>query len=340
MRQYKELLSAILETGVVKGDRTGVGTKSIFGWQSRFNLNDGFPIVTLKKTYFRSAVIELLWMIGGWRKRPEYADKNFSRTNIRYLLDNKVSIWTEWPYASYVKYMKSEGTEILTQKEFENKIREDDNFAHVFGELGPVYQQQWREFESKYNSVDQLLEMIDKLKNKPDDRRNLTSFWNPPQLHEMLLPPCHMFHQVWTRELTFEEKIQWVMRYTDVEMENLYITEAAAALSKRTLSLLMYQRSSDCFLGVPFDWVFYALLTHMLAHITDMVVGDFIWVSGDTHLYTNSWEESKEVLSRESYPLPKLLIKRKVTNIEDFVLEDFELVNYQHHSPIKVAVAV
>jgi len=366
MQQLKDLFNTVLDKGYVKLDRTGVGTKSVFGYMSRFNLNDGFPIVTLKKTFFRSAAVELLWMIGGWRNKPEYKDKNFSRTNIRYLLDNDVHIWTDWPYKAYCQTIddwykdhevrhplpdswffkdeeKSTSNSItllkLTQKQFEQRICEDDKFAHKFGELGPVYQKQWRDFQGKYDSVDQLMEMINKLKNKPDDRRNLTSFWNPTELHEMMLAPCHMFHQVWTRELTFEEKIQWVMRYTDVEMENLYITEAAAALSKRALSLQMYQRSSDCFLGVPFDWVFYALLTHMLAEVTNMVVDEFIWVSGDTHLYTNQWDAAKEILTREPHPLPKLKIKHR-DNIEDFVLEDFELINYKFHPAIKVAVAV
>ncbi len=362
----QKLFDYVLKNGFRKMDRTGVGTISTFGYMERFNLQDGFPIVTTKKTAFKAAVTELIWMLGGWMKDPAYA--GLKRTNIKFLLDNKCYIWTEWPYKAYCQYVDAipTGSTIpgnyvtpndigpkdgpwpyrkFTQKEFEQQIMTDRDFAMNFGDLGPVYQKQWRDFEGKTKAVDQLLEMINKLKNKPDDRRNLSSFWNPTELDEMMvsgLPPCHMFHQVWTRELTWEEQVQWVMRNTDVEMENLYITEEVYkdTTPKRAISLQMYQRSSDCFLGVPFDWVFYSLLTHMLAKVCNMTVGEFIWVSGDTHLYLNSLDAAKTVLEREAYPYPKLIIKRKVTDIEDFKIDDFELSNYQYHPHIKVEVAV
>lgn len=355
MQQFKDLLQIILDKGYTKCDRTGVGTKSMFGYQCRFDLQDGFPIVTLKRTAFKAAVTELIWMIGGWRKQERY--KGYSRTNIKFLIDNGVKIWTEWPYKAYCQafdkrslengmfnssWYDKETFKAFTQQQFEEQIKTNDEFAMKFGELGPVYQKQWREFEGKKDSVDQLVTMINRLKTNPDCRRNLTSYWNPTELSEMLLPPCHLLHQVWTRELTFEEKIQWVMKNTDVEMENLYITEEACKEStpKRAISLQMYQRSSDCFLGVPFDWVFYALLTHILAEQTNMTVGEFIWTSGDTHLYTNQIEPAKEVLSREPHPLPSLKINRKVDDVEDYVIGDFELINYKYNDAIKVAVAV
>lgn len=380
------LFKHILNVGHKKADRTGVGTISTFGYQCRFDLKEGFPIVTTKKTAFKAAVTELLWMIGGWMKNPAYS--GISRTNIKFLLDNKCYIWTEWPYKAYCQYIDSipTGSTIpgnyvtaneeyihpadypyrvgdnhfpyrkLTQKEFEHSIMTDHDFAVRFGDLGPVYQKQWRDFEGKTKAVDQLLEMINKLQNKPDDRRNLSSYWNPTELDEMLLPPCHLFHQVWTRELTlterYDEHRSHCLKYKDnpnyqgkyrVENEP-YMTDVeyfdAIGVPKRAISLQMYQRSSDCFLGVPFDWVFYSLLTHMLAEVCNMIVDDFIWVSGDTHLYLNSLEAVDEVMKREPFPYPKLKIKRKITDIEDFKIEDFELDNYQHHPHIKVEVAV
>lgn len=675
MNQYKELLQSIFDEGVIKSDRTGVGTISKFGHMSRFNLQQGFPIVTEKKTFFRSAVIELLWMIGGWRKLPEYA--GLQPTNIKYLLDNKVKIWTEWPYKAYCIKAEINGNDALTQTEYEQKIVDDIEFAKEYGDLGPVYQKQWRDFEGKKERVDQLKNMVNRLQENPDCRRNLSSYWNPTELSEMLLPPCfiagtsiktnngysniedldegnliisdkgnaqkinnkwitdyqgemyvirpwyslpiestgnhpylisdnsykiakdltlndwlaikknkeyripqfsfkqginqyqqevvnidmsrmdywylmgyflgdgwiinksekiqlsiatkdlekvlgrisdtgswciinnsginvkkvetknkklnfllsklgkysygkfipdfiesapseyikvflegyadadgcydrneritystvsknialglqslyaklgqacsiiegnkkekdtyiqgrrvktrkcynvtpsndnrfarnsedylyikikeinktslknclvynfdvnndntyiannicnhncHMMHQVWTRELTEDER-----RYMYKEINNgIYVPLSHQEMDrynvpKRALSLQMYQRSSDSFLGVPFDWVFYSLLTHMLAEVSNMTVGDFIWLSGDTHLYLNSLDASKEVLSRESYPYPKLKINRKVSDIEGFKLEDFELIGYEFHPAIKVQVAV
>ena len=370
MDQLQELFKHVLDKGYKKADRTGVGTISTFGYQCRFDLKEGFPIVTTKKTAFKAAVTELIWMIGGWMKDPTY--KGIQRTNIKFLLDNNCHIWTEWPYKAYKQYVNDFLTgstipgnyvmpnELLTsvndpfsqlpyraftQLEFEHSIMTDHDFAVRFGDLGPVYQKQWREFEGKKNQVDQLMQMVERLKSNPDDRRNLTSFWNPTELNEMLLPPCHLLHQVWTRELSYNERFNLLVKnnlpdYTTHHDRIEEELDKNNVIPRRAVSLQMYQRSSDCFLGVPFDWVFYGLLTHMLAEITNMAVDELIWVSGDTHLYLNSIEEAKTVLTREPYPYPKLLIKRKVYSLEDYKIDDFKLDNYKFHDAIKVAVAV
>src|SRR6185312_14949956 len=269
----------------------------MFGYQCRFNLQKGFPIVTEKKTAFKAAITELIWMIGGWMKEERY--KGLKRTNIRFLLDNNCKIWTEWPYKAYLQKIEEENKEskdsaerwrkmgrrvrssikhILTQTEFEQRIIDNDDFAKKFGDLGPVYQKQWRDFEGKKNHVDQLLTMIQRLKTNPDCRRNLSSYWNPTELNEMLLPPCHLLHQVWTRELTLEERnMQYCLRMNLSVPPNDIRSLDDVDIPKRAISLQMYQRSSDSFLGVPFDWVWYAAFTHILADLTNMVVGDFIW---------------------------------------------------------------
>lgn len=367
MSQYKELLQHILDKGYTKADRTGVGTISTFGYQCRFDLKEGFPIVTEKRTAFKMAITELIWMIGGWMKQPEY--QGYQRTNIKFLLDNNCKIWTKWPYKAYCEtpledlfinqWSRQIGyaligpypTRHFTQEEFEQKIIDDKEFALKFGDLGPVYQKQWRDFEGKTQRVDQLEEMIDKLKNKPDDRRNLSSYWNPTELDQMLLPPCHMMHQVWTRELDLTHRLILADSNVIGDLDTIKLLEVIPEnelikkldennIPKRAISLQMYQRSSDCFLGVPFDWVWYGALTHILADMSNMVVDEFIWVSGDTHLYLNSIEETNQVLSLPTYQYPKFNIKRKVEKIEDYKIEDFELIDYKCGPTIKVAVAV
>lgn len=356
--QYKHLLRTILNEGVRKEDRTGVGTISMFGYQCRFNLQEGFPIVTEKKTAFKAAITELIWMIGGWTKDVRY--QGLKRTNIRFLLDNNCKIWTEWPYKAYREKIEyairndvhtpvspKECNVILnkkvpfTQEEFEKMIIDYDFFAEKYGDLGPVYQKQWRDFEGKKNHVDQLLTMIRRLETNPDCRRNLSSYWNPTELSEMLLPPCHLLHQVWTRELTLEERNDWFIKNWGGNKDDWKEHELDQQnVPKRAISLQMYQRSSDSFLGVPFDWVWYAAFTHILADLTNMVVGDFIWVSGDTHLYLNSINETNQVLESETFDFPKFNIKRKVEHIEDYKIDDFELIGYKSGPAIRVAVAV
>lgn len=351
--EYKKLLKHILDNGYKKEDRTGVGTISTFGYQCRFNLQEGFPIVTEKKTAFKTAITELIWMIGGWINDVEY--RSLKRTNIKFLLNNKCYIWTEWPYKAYLNKIQNYinkninipekecniimGKQVpFSQKEFETMIMNYSFFAEKYGDLGPVYQKQWRDFEGKKQTVDQLLTMIKRLDSNPDCRRNLSSYWNPTELNDMLLPPCHLLHQVWTRELTFEERKNLIPEL----IPNIFCDKDLDVINipKRAISLQMYQRSSDSFLGVPFDWVWYAAFTHILAELTNMVVGDFIWVSGDTHLYLNSIEETNEVLNRETFKFPKLNIKRKVDKIEDYKIEDFELIDYKYGEQLKVQVAV
>ncbi len=278
MKQYQDYLRHILKNGVEKSDRTGTGTKSVFAYQMRFNLQEGFPLVTTKKIHTKSIFHELLWIISG-------------NTNIKYLQDNGVTIWDEWA---------------------------DEN-----GDLGPVYGAQWRKWNTyveagnefygaqKYQDgvpLDQLAEAIETLKKNPDSRRIIVSAWNPPEIPNMKLPPCHAFFQ-------------------------FYVADGK-------LSCQLYQRSCDSFLGVPFNIASYALLVHMIAHVTELEVGEFIWTGGDCHIYLNHIEQVKLQLSREPYPLPQLLIKRKVASIDDFKFDDFEIVGYESHPAIKAPVAV
>jgi thymidylate synthase len=264
MQQYHSLLKHILETGTQKTDRTGTGTTSVFGYQMRFNLNDGFPMVTTKKVHLKSIIHELLWFING-------------DTNIKYLTDNGVKIWDEWA---------------------------DEN-----GDLGPVYGKQWRSWTTRDGKViDQLKEVIETLKKSPDSRRIIVSAWNVGELSEMALMPCHALFQ-------------------------FYVAD-------NKLSCQLYQRSADVFLGVPFNIASYALLTMMIAQVCDLEVGDFVWTGGDTHIYSNHYEQVYTQLAREPRALPTMKINPAVKNIFSFKYEDFELVNYQSHGAIKAPVAV
>ncbi|ACQ69075.1 thymidylate synthase [Exiguobacterium sp. AT1b] len=264
MKQYHDLCRHILDQGVVKEDRTGTGTTSVFGYQMRFNLQEGFPLITTKKLHIRSIIHELLWFISG-------------ETNVRYLQDNGVRIWNEW--------------------------------ADEEGNLGPVYGSQWRSFpRPDGSSVDQLAQVIEQIKTNPDSRRLIVSAWNPGQLEEMALPPCHLLFQ-------------------------FYVADGK-------LSCQLYQRSADTFLGVPFNIASYALLTHMVAHVTGLEVGDFVHTLGDAHIYHNHLEQVELQLSRDPRPLPKLNIVRDVSSIESFRFEDFEILGYDPHPHIKGEVSV
>lgn len=269
MQQYLTLLQHILDTGVDKSDRTGTGTRSVFGYQMRFDLNEGFPLVTTKKCHLKSIIHELLWFIKG-------------DTNIGYLKEHNVKIWDEW--------------------------------ADANGDLGPVYGKQWRSWEGADSvEIDQLKEVIHQLKNNPDSRRIIISAWNVADLPKMKLMPCHCLFQFYT---------------------------APAANGRRKLSCQLYQRSADVFLGVPFNIASYALFTMMIAQVCDMDLGDFVWTGGDTHLYSNHFEQAQLQLTRTPFPLPQMTINPAVKDIFDFVYEDFELVNYQCHPAIKAPVAV
>lgn len=283
MKQYLDLVKHVLDNGTQKGDRTGTGTKSVFGYQMRFDLSEGFPLVTTKKLHLKSIVHELLWFLKG-------------ETNIAYLKENGVRIWDEWA---------------------------DEN-----GNLGPVYGHQWRNWDSQ--EIDQISELIDMLKTNPNSRRMLISAWNPSVLPDtsksfaenvangkVALPPCHAFFQFYVSPPTPE-----------------------GGDSRGKLSCLLYQRSADIFLGVPFNIASYALLVLMIAQVTDLQPGEFIHTFGDAHIYNNHFEQLELQLSREPRKLPKMILNPEVKNIFDFKFEDFTLVDYDPHPHIKGVVAV
>lgn len=289
MKQYLELCQRILDEGQSKDDRTGTGTLSIFGHQMRFDLSEGFPLLTTKKLYTRAIVHELLWFISG-------------STNITYLVRNNVRIWNEWAYERYTKH---EDYQNETIEEYVEKIKTDDAFAKVHGELGPVYGKQWRNF----NGVDQLQYVIDTIKNNPDSRRILLNSWNPNEIEEMALPPCHVLMQFY------------------VSPDN-------------KLSCQLYQRSADVFLGVPFNIASYSLLLALIADLCHLEVGEFVHTLGDAHIYSNHIEQVKLQLSREPYPIGKLKILNSYDNIEDYKYEDIVFEDYQSHPTIKGEIAV
>ncbi|MEO0544067.1 MAG: thymidylate synthase [Pseudomonadota bacterium] len=264
MKQYHDLMRHVMDHGTDRGDRTGTGTRSVFGYQMRFDLGDGFPMVTTKKLHLRSIIHELLWFMKG-------------DTNIAYLKENGVSIWDEWA---------------------------DEN-----GDLGPVYGYQWRSWPTPSGeSVDQITKLVDGIKNSPNSRRHIVSAWNPALVDDMALPPCHCLFQ-------------------------FYVADGK-------LSCQLYQRSADIFLGVPFNIASYALLTHMIADVAGLKVGDFVHSFGDAHIYHNHFEQVATQLGRAFRPLPKLHILRTPPSIFDYVFEDFEIVGYDPHPHIKAPVAV
>jgi thymidylate synthase len=293
MITYLDLIKEILDNGVDKNDRTGTGTRSIFGYQMRFDLSKGFPLVTTKELHLKSIIHELIWFIKG-------------DTNIKYLVENKVRIWDDWPFA---KYKTSEEYKGETVREFTDKILMDNEFSHKWGDLGPVYGRQWRNWRGIDGSViDQIKDLMYSLKNNPDSRRHLVSAWNPAEVNQMALPPCHCLFQFY--------------------------------IANNKLSCQLYQRSADVFLGVPFNIASYALLTHMIAEVLDMEVGHFIHTLGDAHIYHNHFDQCHLQLTRDPYPLPKLLFKRKVHALEDYTYDDVIIENYICHPKIKGEVAV
>jgi thymidylate synthase len=264
MKAYLDLLRHVMETGVDKSDRTGTGTRSVFGYQLRFDLSEGFPLVTTKKVHLRSIIHELLWFLMG-------------DSNIRYLHENKVSIWDEW--------------------------------ADANGDLGPVYGVQWRSWPTPDGGkIDQIAQLIARIKSNPDSRRHIVSAWNVAEVDQMALPPCHTMFQ-------------------------FYVADGR-------LSCQLYQRSADLFLGVPFNIASYALLTMMVAQACNLRVGDFVHTFGDAHIYTNHFDQVKLQLSREPRPLPQMLLNPNVVSIFDFKYEDFEIVGYDPHPLIKAPIAI
>ena len=292
MRQYHELMERVLREGSDKSDRTGTGTRSVFGHQMRFDLAEGFPMITTKKLHLKSILHELIWFISG-------------DTNIRYLCQNGVRIWDDWPFATYSKSADYDG---IDMKEFAARIASDADFAAKWGDLGPVYGYQWRFWPGPNGPVDQLRDVLEGIRSNPDGRRHIVSAWNPGYIDQMALPPCHAFFQ-------------------------FYVVEGR-------LSCQLYQRSADIFLGVPFNIASYALLIHMMAQDLGLQVGDFVHSLGDAHIYSNHTDQVRLQLSRDLRPLPTLSLNPSVKSLFDFRYEDVELVGYDPHPHIPAPVAV
>jgi len=314
MQQYKELCQTILDNGTFKSDRTGTGTKSIFGYQMRFDLNKGFPLMTTKKTAMRLITSELLWFIKG-------------DTNVKTLISERNHIWDEWAFEKWVKSKDYTGPDMTnfglraSQDEqfkvevdqqmalFREHILSDEDFANTYGDLGPVYGRQWRSWPSQTGeSIDQLKKVIESIKHNPDSRRHIVTAWNPSEVDDMALPPCHTFFQ-------------------------FYVAD-------NKLSCQLYQRSADVFLGVPFNIASYALLTHLIARECQLEVGDFVHTLGDAHIYSNHMDQVNEQLSREPRELPTLKISDDKTSIFDLETQDITVENYNPHPRIKAPIAV
>jgi len=371
-KQYQELLQTILDYGVEKEDRTGTGTKSIFGYTIRHKMSDGFPLLTTKKMAWKTMVTELIWFLRG-------------DTNIKYLVDNNCHIWDGDAYKNYckkvirdkeiVRYLKSYSTdtegvptiELYSKDEFIERVKTDDEFAKKWGELGPIYGEQWKswgrknvtnydlkdvkgsnqpkvleaikngEDVTKYgvkieyqdNSIDQIQNLINDLKTNPDSRRLMVSAWNVGELNQMTLPPCHYSFQVYTRPTTRDEKITNPGKY-------------------RAISLMWNQRSVDTFLGLPFNIASYGLLLEIIAKEVNMIPDELIGNLGDTHLYSNHIEQAKEQISRTPYELPKLVIDQfdennhyigDMNDISEYIIEQFKLEGYQSHPTIKAPLS-
>ncbi|EAD6993220.1 thymidylate synthase [Listeria monocytogenes] len=314
MKQYLDLEKYVLENGTQKGDRTGTGTISTFGYQMRFDLQEGFPIMTTKRVPFKLVVSELLWFLHG-------------DTNIRYLLQHNNNIWNEWAFERFVKSDDYKGEDMTDfglraerdpafkevyqaeMEKFKTRILEDEAFANKYGELGNIYGKQWREWKtSQGETIDQLADLIEMIKTNPNSRRLIVSAWNPEDIPNMALPPCHSLFQ-------------------------FYVADGK-------LSCQLYQRSADIFLGVPFNIASYALLTHLIAREVGLDVGEFIHTMGDAHLYNNHIEQVKEQLSRTPHKLPKLVLSDKPATIFNFDVADISLDGYNPDPAIKAPISV
>jgi len=374
-QQYQTLLQTILDFGVEKKDRTGTGTKSIFGYTIRHNMKDGFPLLTTKKMAWKTMVTELLWFLRG-------------DTNIKYLVDNNCHIWDGDAYKNYVNKTKFPGGDtvpkiefmyhdsaILTQEEFINKIKTDDEFAKKYGELGKIYGKQWRSWEGKGDyrlpekvsdwvytesglpvtkyqpkHIDQIANLISELKTNPDSRRLIVSAWNVSDVESgsMVLPPCHYGFQVYTRELSLEERkviakkvLPILNTFLGNQSEEGWIEQCEKLnIPTRAISLMWVQRSVDSALGWPYNVSSYSLLLMMLAKQVNMVPDEVICSLGDCHIYLNQIDGVKEQLTREPYPLPTVKISDRVVNdISEYTLDDIILENYQSHPTIKMPLS-
>ena len=350
--QYQHLLQDILEYGADKQDRTGTGTKSIFGYTIHHNMRNGFPLLTTKKVPFKTMATELMWFLMG-------------NTNIKYLVDNNCHIWDGDAYKKYWfnwRPMKEDCGEDLTpytQEEFINRIKTDDEFAKKWGELGPIYGKQWRNWmgfhEGQHDILkvvngveqhkdylvgkDQIWNLINELKTNPDSRRLMVNAWNVGEMDQMVLPPCHYGFQVYTKEMTLDERLQWNYDNTDPLTRSMdYFPEHLDSMGvpKRKISLMWNQRSVDTFLGLPFNISSYGLLLMLIGKEVNMVPDELIGNLGDTHLYLNHLTQAKEQIKREPFSLPKLEIKNCDLQKGEF---DYELLHYTSHPKIEAPLS-
>jgi thymidylate synthase len=358
-KQYTDLLQDILDNGVSKSDRTETGTISIFGRQIRHKMSDGFPLLTTKKMAWKSIVTELLWFLRG-------------DTNIKYLVDNNCHIWDGDAYRAYCdnypdveKTFQYEGSNIevrkMTQEEFINQIKTDDEFAKKWGELGPVYGKQWRRILMPFDMmvIDQIQNLINDLKTNPDSRRLMVNAWNVGELDQMVLPPCHYSFQVYTRELKPRQRTEVAQKMGIILSEGSKSSKEwdkecnEKNIPTRAISLMWNQRSVDTFLGLPFNIASYGLLLEIIAKEVNMVPDELIGNLGDVHLYSNHIEQAKEQISRTSFELPTLNINTEFwqtesgecgvgplsTNLQGFEIDDFQIENYQSHPTIKAPLS-
>ena len=351
-RQYKELLDHILHFGVDKADRTGTGTKSIFGWQIRHNMKEGFPLLTTKKMAWKTMVTELLWFLRG-------------DTNIKFLVDNGCNIWNGDAYKrfAFINYYTDEE---LSMERFIELIKTDDKFAKQWGELGPIYGKQWRNWEFVFDwkgvaarmpiewdidsienekyGIDQIANLISELKTNPDSRRLMVSAWNVGELDQMVLPPCHYGFQVYTRKLSLKERYS-IAKYDwpPDGLHNVAINRLEQRnIPRRAISLMWNQRSVDTFLGLPFNIASYALLLEIIAKEVNMIPEELIGNLGDVHLYSNHIEQAKEQISRTPFELPEIKLGHFgpiLENISVVDISDFEIENYQSHPAIKAPLS-
>lgn len=398
MEQYIDLLKRIIKEGKEKKDRTGTGTISIFGHQSTYDLSKGFPLLTAKHTYTRGVIVELLWFLGNHMKDEKY--KHLSMTNIKYLVDNNVNIWNEWTHKAMLKYQHDVREKIILEEpniqfeplsqmsleEFKDKMKNEKGFDEKWGDLGSIYGKQWKKwqftefvknergegFQAKTGFIDQINWALHMLKTKPEDRGIVVSAWNVGELDQMALRPCHTMFQFYTEEMTAKERNQWFlinwgggnMRDAKTDWRDYELDQQN--VPKYKLSLQLYQRSADTFLGVPFNIASYSILLHMFAQLSNMIVGNFIHTFGDAHIYSNHYTQVNELLKRISpnlkynpesldffenkslldnigndWPtLPELWLNPKIKIMEDFTLEDIKIKNYNPLSKIEAPIAV
>lgn len=356
--QYHALLNELVQQAQetnANENRTDVKTYSMFGKQMRFDLSKGFPLLTTKKIHFKSVVTELLWFLKG-------------DTNIKYLLEHKNHIWTDWRYKEYYESNAEDPHGLLTKEEFEQKIVNDPNFADTYGDIGKGYGHQWRNFgevlewvNPKYteehihvlqNGFDQIKWVINEIQTNPSSRRLIVSGWNPHEINKVDLPPCHTLFQFFVEKLSFESRYK--LLEAKAAEENLIFSSRMRSneewldicdthnIPSKKLSCQLYQRSADMFLGVPFNIASYALLTQMIAQVCGLGLGEFVWTGGDVHLYENHVEQATTQLSNDpnKYKAPTLVLNPDIKNIFDFDVNDIEVINYESFPPIKAPVAV